>query len=692
MRWRWFIVMLGLLLVLAGGALAWRRHGHQAQQREQFAEWQELQEVESRLNQLVEVRPGQRVPLKKWLDEFSRQTGLQIVMHGEPEYYSAEQRTIDLEVSQLPARNALDELGRACECTWRPDGAKSIGFYPCDLLSVPPTIRTYQIDQSFSPELQQQIAEAVKSVVGPDSWSDVGGPGELVASPGRLVIAQRYDLHEPIREFLIALQDQLRLAAELPAVGLSADDPRLQSFALTAQARQFERTHTALEQRVSFNFNEKPLSECLAYFERVAGVKIRIPEMVAHELYPAKPVTLQLENVRLSMALELLLRDLGAFATTTFDGSALRIATFDQEESPENMLWRAYPVPDFRQAVRPELDPVAELLMNTIEADMWQDVGGPGSVQRIGNLLLVSQANRVHQKIPGFLHALRKVRAGEQSSCDVRSFSADREETLKRLQRPLALKYEDVALQEMMADLANRAKLRIVLTKRIEDVGIDAKTPVTCDLPERELEDNLYALLRPLDLGFEVREDYLAITTADHVNSPDNLETEILDVRPLLLSFSANELMKLLKCAVEPDNWSDVGGPASIEEFRGLLIVQGRPEILAQVRHVLAVIEQHLRQRAATTDYANLLTRSPRVSFPNTPLIHMYVVDDLLLPRDQFSGPALIEELSREHRLAANRTSGEYTLDVIGNRFLVAALSPEFVAPLEAKLSKLRMK
>jgi hypothetical protein len=307
-------------------------------------------------------------------------------------------------------------------------------------------------------------------------------------------------------------------------------------------------------------------------------------------------------------------------------------------------------------------------------------------------VLVISQSQRTQARIREFLRALRNVRSGQQSWARAQPSSPDREETFRQLQQPLELKYKDFTLKEFFADLAKRTELRFALTPSIWDIGLNAESTVSCDLPTQPLADNLYAALAHYELSYEVREDCVAITTEDYVNSPDHLEIEIVDIRPLSPRVPAEKIISLLRATVEPNRWSTVGGPGTLHELQGLLVVQHRPEVLRQVRYVLSIIEEQLPRTPTTSAATNLIQRQP---FDSTDLpIRLYVINDLLKPIGGYSKDELIRVLhvSKIRRFEKPSFLDIPHLEVHVNRFLVAYLHDDHIEPLEAKLRELREK
>jgi hypothetical protein len=54
----------------------------------------------------------------------------------------------------------------------------------------------------------------------------------------------------------------------------------------------------------------------------------------------------------------------------------------------------------------------------------------------------------------------------------------------------------------------------------------------------------------------------------------------------------AGHLMQLVSQIVKPDSWSEAGGPGSIAEYGGLLVVRQNPQVHREVEKLLAMLRE----------------------------------------------------------------------------------------------------
>ena len=67
----------------------------------------------------------------------------------------------------------------------------------------------------------------------------------------------------------------------------------------------------------------------------------------------------------------------------------------------------------------------------------------------------------------------------------------------------------------------------------------------------------------------------------------------MVPVKPLTEhEMRAQRLIDLITNNVDPDSWTDVGGPGSISEYHGLIVVTQTAQTHKKVEHVLNMLRQ----------------------------------------------------------------------------------------------------
>lgn len=134
------------------------------------------------------------------------------------------------------------------------------------------------------------------------------------------------------------------------------------------------------------------------------GVKIILDD-VALEEYGIETDTMirpQHQEGTLRSLLRFHLRDLEL--TYTIQDDVLIVTT--EEEAFNNLRIKVYDVGLNNDA---NVEPLLQLITNVIEADDWDDVGGPGHIEPINGKIVVSNTQEVHEKIEELLRTLDKL-------------------------------------------------------------------------------------------------------------------------------------------------------------------------------------------------------------------------------------------------------------------------------------------
>jgi hypothetical protein len=103
----------------------------------------------------------------------------------------------------------------------------------------------------------------------------------------------------------------------------------------------------------------------------------------------------------------------------------------------------------------------------------------------------------------------------------------------------------------------------------------------------------LKAITRPLDLAWTVRHEMLVITTPEEAQA--SLETRVYKLRKPL---DLDKLVADITRNIEPNSWSEVGGPASIEVLSwGAVVIAQTYPVLAQIDKAYVDLLQPIRAK-----------------------------------------------------------------------------------------------
>lgn len=177
-----------------------------------------------------------------------------------------------------------------------------------------------------------------------------------------------------------------------------------------------------------------------------------------------------------------------------------------------------------------------------------------------------------------------------------------------RLDRALDTKGDwqlvDMPLGDAAQAIGEKAGVDILIDHRaLDEYGLGEDEPVTIDLEGVRFESCLNHLLRPLDLTWMVRDEAVWVTTPEEAEMA--YIVRVYPVREIVQPYAGadertwdyDSLIEAITCTITPDTWDDVGGPASIEPYRGTLIVTHSPAghrtISALINHLHGLIRKY---------------------------------------------------------------------------------------------------
>lgn len=204
-----------------------------------------------------------------------------------------------------------------------------------------------------------------------------------------------------------------------------------------------------------------------------------------------------------------------------------------------------------------------EALLNvifcTISPETWANNGGGEAEMRwIGDVLFVSQTQRVHLQIKGLFQALRK--HGRQTFIYEMPQHAD---LRTKLEEPLNVRLDNTPLAKAVEKIAEVADLNLRLdTQALEEFGIDGSDTISVRVRNRSLRVALKSALRELELTTMLRDGVLWITTEEEAES--YLKTAVYDVRDLCRDAQESEaLTDAVISQVAAETWAENGGGES---------------------------------------------------------------------------------------------------------------------------------
>jgi hypothetical protein len=176
---------------------------------------------------------------------------------------------------------------------------------------------------------------------------------------------------------------------------------------------------------VALNFVQTPLRDVMTALSEEYEIPIQF-DLAALDAIASSPdveVTINIANVTLRSALELMLKNTGGEALTyVVDKEVLLITT--AEEAEKRLEVRVYRVDDLSTPAKAKedkdstekpqrcFDDLIDSVTTCVEHDSWAENGtGTGQIAALEpGILVVTQTRRVHEKVEALLEAMRDVK------------------------------------------------------------------------------------------------------------------------------------------------------------------------------------------------------------------------------------------------------------------------------------------
>lgn len=342
---------------------------------------------------------------------------------------------VTIDVEHVSLRSGLRLLLSQLELTYRiedgrlvittPEAAEAqlkTVFYPCRELIY---IDGPQVNSDVQPDYDTLI-QTITSTIQPESWSE-GGPYELMQpTQNGIVISQTDEVHADIAGLLAAL----RAAKSLPDDGYDPTAIDVNPAGATSRRK----LAASLDKPGSRRFVEMPLEEVAANLAEWTGSPVVIDRRSLQDIGVAVDLPITCDIVDGSP--RDLLRRLQRETDLTYALINDAIVIMTQEAAESNLSTKVYPIRDLvgPQYVADRVEPnrffsasasagfrfqryprdFDSLLsaIKSIDADFWEDNGGPGSIASFdyADALVVTLTEPIHEKVAALLREIRRDR------------------------------------------------------------------------------------------------------------------------------------------------------------------------------------------------------------------------------------------------------------------------------------------
>lgn len=235
-------------------------------------------------------------------------------------------------------------------------------------------------------------------------------------------------------------------------------------------------------------------------------------------------------------------------------------------------------------------DKIVELIQSLVEPDSWEENGGVGRINLIGDVIFVLNNENVQRQVQGFLKGISS--HGRQTLVGV----SETELALRdKLAASVSVDYRDTPLEEVVKDLVTQTKADLRLDQpALRNMRIRERQPVTLQLRQQSMKTALDYLMPQLGLGWRVRDGVLWLT------SPDKDEvalTAFYDVRDLCRNEDESVALSAAIQSQMQGIFEEEGGQAVVDFAKpGTMVVWAQPSEHAIVLDLLQKYRIALRQ------------------------------------------------------------------------------------------------
>ena len=342
-----------------------------------------------------------------------------------------------------------------------------------------------------------------------------------------------------------------------------------------------------LAEKATQDFSDSSLREVVRWLQEKQDLIVLLDKAALNEIgvSPAEPVSDRLNDDPIYLLLNRL-KSLGL--GWYYNDEVLYITSVAGANSRATTL--PYNVGDLIDAGY-DLERLINVITTTTDPDSWEDGGGVGALNSLGDVLFVRQADIQQRGVAALLQALRK-NARQTFLNDPPQHLALRE----KLKSNVSVDFSDTPLETAIEQLAAVSTSDIRLdSAALRIARIREREPVTLSLTDRKLATVMEAMVLDLELTWILRDGVLWMTTPEIAD--EFLRTAVYDVRDLCRNKDESQaLVDAIVAQSEPESWYDAGGVGLIDSAKpGTLIVTHQEQVHQQVLELLETYRTALR-------------------------------------------------------------------------------------------------
>lgn len=358
---------------------------------------------------------------------------------------------ITIDVRQVSGDTLLEVILGPIELNYAIDVSQILVTTPEEIESIGMVTRFYPLRDLLGPEGKDveldydTLIEILTTVVAPESWEELGGPGTISPFASGLAITQSQQIHQVIEQLFSAL----RQARNLPD-----DNYEVQPIMATVDRLQYQRTWEELRStRISVSAEEMPLEALIEHLAVDTGINFVVDRESIADMAQIDSLLIDGEwvNMQVDQVLKQILRQ--CQLTWYITDNVVVITSPEQAENTDLRI-KVYPLRDlvpsgplfglqrnpWNQQVPPltgmggmgcgfspkyhsihagtwdpnafpfpDYDEIIELVTTTIVREAWEELGGAGTLIEFAwaDCLVVAQSWDLHDRVEDLFTQIR---------------------------------------------------------------------------------------------------------------------------------------------------------------------------------------------------------------------------------------------------------------------------------------------
>jgi len=358
---------------------------------------------------------------------------------------------ITIDVRQVSGDTLLEVILGPIDLTYAIDASQVVVTTPEEVESSGMVTRYYPLRDLLGPEGKDveldydTLIEILTTVVTPESWEELGGPGTISPFASGLAITQSQQIHQVIAQLFSAL----RQARALPN-----DRYEVQPIMASVDQLQYEQTWEELRSaRISVRAEEMPLEALIEHLAIDTGINFVVDRESIADM--AKLDSLLIDDEWTNMPLDQVLRQiLKQYQLTWYITDNVVVITSPEQAENTDLRIKVYPLRDlvppgplfglqrnpWNQQIPPQTgmggmgcgfspkyhsihagtwdpnafpfpdyDEIIQTVTTTVAPEAWEELGGPGTLSEFAwaDCLVVTQSWDIHEQVEDLFAQIR---------------------------------------------------------------------------------------------------------------------------------------------------------------------------------------------------------------------------------------------------------------------------------------------